>query len=135
MGGAVLGQSADTAAEAQNQLVGLIDLLALAAVTATKAGLAGKRMLNRAIEETQHSPTYSAQDHKTEQSVLDVLLTAGRAVEHHHYGGVRARKAQTALATLIPTSTASLLREHCSKEAVDRGGGLAINLRMTDHAS
>ena len=57
MGGAVLGQSADTAAEAQNQLVGLIDLLALAAVTATKAGLAGKRMLNRAIEETQHSPT------------------------------------------------------------------------------
>ena len=115
--------------------MGLIDLLALAAVTATKAGLAGKRMLNRAIEETQHSPTYSAQDHKTEQSVLDALLTAGRAVEHHHYGGVLARKAQTALATLIPTSIASLLREHCSREAVDRGGGLAINLRMTDHAS
>ena len=135
MGGAALGQSADTDAEAQNQFVGLIDLLALAAITATKAGLVVKRMPNRALEKPQHSPTYSAQDHKTQRSVLDALLTAGRAVENHHYGGVRARKAQTALATLIPTSTAFLLREHCSREAVDRGGGLAINLRMTDHTS
>ena len=38
--GAVLAQNADAAAESQNQLVGLIGLLLLAAVTATEAGLA-----------------------------------------------------------------------------------------------
>jgi hypothetical protein len=42
--GAVLAQSADAAAEAQNQLVGLIGLLVLAGVTATEAGLAVKRV-------------------------------------------------------------------------------------------
>ncbi|MEN9766873.1 MAG: hypothetical protein ACO28M_08470 [Vulcanococcus sp.] len=40
--GAVLGQNAEPAAEAQNQLVGLIGLLALAGVTAAEAGLAVK---------------------------------------------------------------------------------------------
>jgi hypothetical protein len=38
--GAVLAQAADPAAEAQNQLVGLIGLVVLAAVTASEAGLA-----------------------------------------------------------------------------------------------
>ncbi|MBU6249715.1 MAG: hypothetical protein KGO47_00920 [Cyanobacteria bacterium REEB417] len=38
--GAALAQDADAAAESQNQLVGLIGLLVLAAVTATEAGLA-----------------------------------------------------------------------------------------------
>ncbi|MDI9406202.1 MAG: hypothetical protein QM522_05785 [Chitinophagaceae bacterium] len=38
--GALLGRNAAAAAEAQNQLVGLIGLLVLAAVTATEAGLA-----------------------------------------------------------------------------------------------
>ncbi|MFM7674761.1 MAG: hypothetical protein ACKO5F_04060 [Synechococcus sp.] len=38
--GAVLAQNADAAVEAQNQLVGLIGLLVLAAVTAAEAGLA-----------------------------------------------------------------------------------------------
>ena len=42
--GAVLGQNADPAAEAQNQLVGLIGLVLLAAITATEAGLAVKRL-------------------------------------------------------------------------------------------
>ena len=42
--GALLGQSADGAAEAQNQLVGLIGLLLLAAITASEAGLAVKRV-------------------------------------------------------------------------------------------
>jgi hypothetical protein len=42
--GAVLGQQSDTSAEARNQLVGLIGLLTLAAVTATEAGLAVKRV-------------------------------------------------------------------------------------------
>jgi hypothetical protein len=42
--GALLGQSADAAAEAQNQLVGLIGLLLLAAITASEAGLAVKRV-------------------------------------------------------------------------------------------
>lgn len=42
--GALLGQNADAAAEAQNQLVGLIGLLALAVVTATEAGLAVRRV-------------------------------------------------------------------------------------------
>ncbi|MBD1194426.1 hypothetical protein [Vulcanococcus sp. Clear-D1] len=42
--GAVLAQNADAAAEAQNQLVGLIGLLVLAGVTATEAGLAVKRV-------------------------------------------------------------------------------------------
>ena len=42
--GAVLGKNADAAAEVQNQLVGLIGLLLLAAVTATEAGLAIKRV-------------------------------------------------------------------------------------------
>ncbi len=42
--GAVLGRDADAAAEAQNQLVGLIGLLLLAGVTATEAGLAVRRV-------------------------------------------------------------------------------------------
>ena len=42
--GAVLAQNADPAAEAQNQLVGLIGLVVLAAVTAAEAGLAVKRV-------------------------------------------------------------------------------------------
>jgi hypothetical protein len=41
--GALLAQNADGAAEAQNQLVGLVGLLVLAGVTATEAGLAVKR--------------------------------------------------------------------------------------------
>jgi hypothetical protein len=40
--GALLAQNADGAAEAQNQLVGLVGLLVLAGVTATEAGLAVK---------------------------------------------------------------------------------------------
>ena len=42
--GAVLAQDAAAAAEAQNQLVGLIGLLVLAGVTATEAGLELKRV-------------------------------------------------------------------------------------------
>ena len=42
--GAMLAQDADAAAEAQNQLVGLIGLLVLAGVTATEAGLELKRV-------------------------------------------------------------------------------------------
>ena len=42
--GAVLAQNADAAAEAQNQLAGLIGLLVLAGVSATEAGLAVKRV-------------------------------------------------------------------------------------------
>lgn len=42
--GALLGQNAEPAAEAQNQLIGLIGLLILAAVTAAEAGLAVKRV-------------------------------------------------------------------------------------------
>jgi hypothetical protein len=42
--GAVLGQNADAAAEAQNQLVGLIGLVLLAGVTAVEAALAVKRV-------------------------------------------------------------------------------------------
>jgi hypothetical protein len=42
--GAVLAQNADAAAEAKNQLVGLLGLLLLAGVTATEAGLAVKRV-------------------------------------------------------------------------------------------
>lgn len=42
--GAVLGQDAEAAAEAQNQLVGLLGLVLLAGVTATEAGLAVKRV-------------------------------------------------------------------------------------------
>jgi hypothetical protein len=42
--GAVLGGNADAAAEAQNQLVGLIGLLVLAAVSAAEAGLAVRRV-------------------------------------------------------------------------------------------
>ena len=38
--GALLGQQADAATERQNQLIGLIGLLLLAAVTAVEAGLA-----------------------------------------------------------------------------------------------
>ena len=41
--GALLAQTADASAEMQNQLVGLIGLLLLAAITATEAGLAVKR--------------------------------------------------------------------------------------------
>ena len=41
--GALLAQNAEAAAEAQNQLVGLVGLLLLAGVTATEAGLAVKR--------------------------------------------------------------------------------------------
>ncbi len=42
--GALLAQSADAAAEAQNQLVGLGGLVLLAVVTAAEAGLAVKRV-------------------------------------------------------------------------------------------
>ncbi|MFN9548208.1 MAG: hypothetical protein ACK6AD_14280 [Cyanobacteriota bacterium] len=42
--GAYGAQNADAAAEAQNQLLGLIGLLVLAAVSATEAGLAVKRV-------------------------------------------------------------------------------------------
>ena len=42
--GAALGQNAEPETEAQNQLVGLIGLLVLAAVTATEAGMAVKRV-------------------------------------------------------------------------------------------
>jgi hypothetical protein len=42
--GAALGQNAEAAAEAQNQLVGLVGLLLLAAATATEAGLAVKKV-------------------------------------------------------------------------------------------
>ncbi len=42
--GAFLAQGADPAAEAQNQLIGLVGLLLLAAVTSTEAGLAVKRV-------------------------------------------------------------------------------------------
>ena len=42
--GALLGRSADAAAAAQNQLVGLVGLLLLAAVSASEAGLAVKRV-------------------------------------------------------------------------------------------
>ena len=42
--GAFLGQNADPAAEAQNQLVGLIGLLLLAGGTATEAGLAVRKI-------------------------------------------------------------------------------------------
>jgi hypothetical protein len=41
--GALLGQNAPGAEDARNQLVGLIGLLVLAAVTAAEAGLAVKR--------------------------------------------------------------------------------------------
>ena len=44
MAGAALGQNAEPETEAQNQLVGLIGLLVLAAVTATEAGMAVKRV-------------------------------------------------------------------------------------------
>jgi hypothetical protein len=53
--GAVLAQNADAAAEAQNQLVGLIGLLVLAAVTATEAGLA----VNAVRQRSQHTPQRS----------------------------------------------------------------------------
>ena len=46
--GAALGQNADAATEAQNQLVGLVGLVALAVVTATEAGLAVRRVRPRA---------------------------------------------------------------------------------------
>ena len=42
--GVVLEQDADAAAELQNQFVGLVGLLALAASTATEAGLTVKRV-------------------------------------------------------------------------------------------
>jgi hypothetical protein len=42
--GALLGQNAEAAADAQNQLIGLLGLLLLAAITATEAGLAVKRV-------------------------------------------------------------------------------------------
>ena len=41
--GAVLGQGAEGAEEIQNQLIGLLGLLALAAGTAVEAGLAAKK--------------------------------------------------------------------------------------------
>lgn len=44
LAGALLAQNADPGGEAQNQLVGLVGLLVLAAVTATEAGLAVKRV-------------------------------------------------------------------------------------------
>ena len=42
--GVVLSQDADAAAESQNQFVGLVGLLALAASTAAEAGLTVKRV-------------------------------------------------------------------------------------------
>ena len=42
--GALLGQNAEAAADAQNQLIGLLGLLLLAAITATEAGLAVQRV-------------------------------------------------------------------------------------------
>ena len=42
--GAALGQNAEPAAEARNQLVGLVGLLLLAGITATEAALAVKRV-------------------------------------------------------------------------------------------
>ena len=42
--GAVLGRQADAATERQNQLIGLIGLLLLAAVTAVEAGIAVRRV-------------------------------------------------------------------------------------------
>ena len=42
--GALLGQSSDAAAAAQNQLVGLVGLIVLAVVTASEAGLAVKKL-------------------------------------------------------------------------------------------
>lgn len=50
--GAVFGRDADPAMEMQNQLIGLIGLLVLAAVTAVEAGLAVKRV-------RQHTPAPS----------------------------------------------------------------------------
>jgi hypothetical protein len=44
LAGALLGQNADAAAEARNQLVGLLGLVALAGITAAEAGLAVKRV-------------------------------------------------------------------------------------------
>lgn len=44
LAGAVLGQNAAPALETRNQWVGLLGLIALAAVTATEAGLAVKRV-------------------------------------------------------------------------------------------
>ena len=41
--GAVLGQGAEGAEEIQNQLIGLLGLVALAAGTAVEAGLAAKK--------------------------------------------------------------------------------------------
>ncbi|MDA0291193.1 MAG: hypothetical protein O2922_04280 [Cyanobacteria bacterium] len=43
LAGVVLAQRADVAAESENQLVGLIGLLVLAAVSATEAGFAVKK--------------------------------------------------------------------------------------------
>lgn len=68
----MLGQSADTAAEAQNQLVGLIDLLALAAVTGIKAGLAVKHMPNIALE--KHNIVQHIQRKTTKLSNLSLML-------------------------------------------------------------
>ncbi|MFN9624158.1 MAG: hypothetical protein ACK587_15215 [Cyanobacteriota bacterium] len=42
--GALLGQDGDAGAEGRNQLIGLIGLLVLAAVTAAEAGLTEKRV-------------------------------------------------------------------------------------------
>ena len=44
--GAILAQDANPAAEAQNQLVGLLGLLLLAGATATEAGFAVKKVRN-----------------------------------------------------------------------------------------
>jgi hypothetical protein len=44
LAGAVLGRDAEAATEMQNQLVGLVGLLVLAAVTATEAGLAVRKV-------------------------------------------------------------------------------------------
>ena len=46
--GAALGQNAAEEAETSNQLVGLVGLLLLAAITAAEAGLAVKRVRNGA---------------------------------------------------------------------------------------
>ena len=51
-GGCLLAQTADASAEMQNQLVGLISLLLLAAITATEAGLAVKRARSSQTEQS-----------------------------------------------------------------------------------
>ena len=52
LAGAALGQDADPNSEAQNQIVGLAGLLLLAAVSATEAGLATKRVRQQGLAQS-----------------------------------------------------------------------------------